>query len=344
LLGIDPKAVRATWSAALTLLLLAAIYAIRSTLIVFAVALLFAYLIDPLVELIGRRFPTKNRAPALAIAYLIVIGALTAIAVAIGSRVSAEARQLAATPPDVTGFLQRLQLSHPTLSPAIETVHDRIRDQIGELVSATPQFSLRVLAASTNILDLILIPILSFFMLKDGKILQDGFLSLFQSGGARDGAERTIAGIHALLLQYMRSLFWLCCTVLAVFSVVLSLMRVPYSLLLSAIAFLCEFVPLAGPITAAGLILIVSALSGYPHFWWVAVFLGGFRLLQDYVITPKLMSKGVELHPMLVIFGVFAGAEIGGAAGVFLSIPLLALARLLLVGLRGSADSDKPAT
>ena len=140
--------------------------------------------------------------------------------------------------------------------------------------------------------------------------------------------------LHELLLQYMRSLFFLCCTVLVVFSVVLSAMDVPYALLLSSIAFLCEFVPLMGPLTAAGVILVVSALSGYPHVLWIAGFLGVFRIAQDYVISPRLMSKGVELHPMLVILGVFGGAEIGGVAGVFLSVPLLALGRLVLLRVR----------
>jgi predicted PurR-regulated permease PerM len=43
------------------------------------------------------------------------------------------------------------------------------------------------------------------------------------------------------------------------------------------------------------------------------------------------MSQGVELHPLLVIFGVFAGGDIGGAAGVFLAVPVLALTRLVLI-------------
>jgi predicted PurR-regulated permease PerM len=46
------------------------------------------------------------------------------------------------------------------------------------------------------------------------------------------------------------------------------------------------------------------------------------------------MSAGVELHPLLVIFGVFAGAEIGGVAGVFLSIPVLAMARIFIRRIR----------
>ena len=167
-------------------------------------------------------------------------------------------------------------------------------------------------------------------MLKDGANIRQAFLSRFPSGEARADMSRGIEAVHTLLLSYMRALLMLCCGVLVIFSVVLSVLGVQYALLLSSIAFFCEFVPLLGPLTAAAVILTVSALSGYPHLWWLFAFLGVFRVVQDYLISPKLMSRGVALHPILVIFGVFAGAEIGGVAGVFLSIPLLALARLAL--------------
>jgi len=335
---IDPRTARATWTAALTLLVLALIYAIRGTIFIFAVALLFAYLLYPLVNQISGRLPPKNRTPALALTYLLVIGLLAVGAIGIGSHVAAEARQLVAEPPDVRGFLQRLQVAHPALSPMVGTAEGRIREQLGEIVSGAPRFSLHVLAASANMIYLIVIPILSFFMLKDGARLRDSLIAMFPAGGSRAVAERTVAGVHSLLLSYMRSLLLLCCTVLVVFSVVLSAMGVQYALLLASIAFFCEFVPLVGPISAAAVTVAVSALNGYPHLWLLFCFLGVFRLLQDYVLSPRLMGKGVELHPLLVIFGVFAGAEIAGVAGIFLSVPVLALARLVLGILIQRAD------
>lgn len=327
---IDPKIARATWSVAVTLLLLAAVYAIRNTLLLVVVALLFAYLLYPIFDFIGRHISPKHRTPALALTYLLAIGILVAVVIVIGSQAATEARQLIAHPPDVQRFLEQLRGSHPALSPMIQSAEGSIRQQLGELLSAAPQLSLRVVAASANILDLIAIPILSFLILKDGRGIRDGFLAMIPAGPPRAEAERTLDGIHMLLLQYMRALFILCATVLVVFAIVLSAMGVRYALLLSTIAFFCEFIPLMGSLTAAGVILAVTALTGYPHFFWVAAFLGGFRLLQDYVISPRLMSKGVELHPMLVILGVFAGAQIGGIAGVFLSVPVLSLARLVL--------------
>jgi predicted PurR-regulated permease PerM len=54
------------------------------------------------------------------------------------------------------------------------------------------------------------------------------------------------------------------------------------------------------------------------------------------MLSPNLMGSGVELHPLLILFGVFAGAEIAGIAGTFLSVPVLALVRILYLRLRSS--------
>ena len=333
MLGIDPKAARITWTTAVTLLLLAAVYAIRRTLVVFAIALLFAYLLHPLVDHISRRFPPKNRTPALALTWLTVMGLLAALGTVIGFRVVAEARQLILHPPSVRGFLDVLRIAHPALSPMIGAAQGRLHQQISEIVSAAPQISLSVLAASANLIDLIVIPILSFFILKDGRSILYAFLAMLHGGSSRAGAQRTLAEVHVLLLQYMRSLLILCGVAFTVFSIALTAMGVSYALLLSSIAFLCEFIPLVGPITETVAILAVSALTGYPHMWWLAAFLGAFRLVQDYGIWPRLMSRGIELHPLWVIFGVLAGGQIGGVAGIFLSVPVLALSRLLLIPL-----------
>jgi predicted PurR-regulated permease PerM len=59
------------------------------------------------------------------------------------------------------------------------------------------------------------------------------------------------------------------------------------------------------------------------------VFLGAWRLIQDYVITPRIMGKSMELHPLAAIFGVMAGGEIAGVLGVYLSIPVMASLRIV---------------
>jgi predicted PurR-regulated permease PerM len=88
-----------------------------------------------------------------------------------------------------------------------------------------------------------------------------------------------------------------------------------------------------GPVTSIALILVVAGFAGL-NLWPVIIFVVVFRMVQDYVISPHLMGHGVELHPLLVLFGVFAGAEIAGIAGTFLSVPVLALVRIVYLRIR----------
>jgi predicted PurR-regulated permease PerM len=332
LLGIDPKAARYTWTAAAVLLLIGLVYLISGTLLVFITALLLAYLLYPLMDLIDRHMTSKTRTPALVITYLLFIGLLVTFLVLIGIRVADQATSLAKSAP---AFLDRIQQPPPPGPEALKSlrtqisgaVQDELRKHYSEIVSFAPKVTLGVLSASRNLIYIFIVPILSFFILRDGRSVRDSFLEMFD--GDRQVAREILMDIHTLLLQYMRALLFLCCNTFVVFSIALSAMGVPYALLLASTAFPLEFIPLVGPLAAAAIILFVSVVAGFPHVLWVVIFLGVFRIFQDYVLSPKLMSRGVELHPLLVIFGVFAGGEAGGVAGVFLSVPALALIRML---------------
>jgi predicted PurR-regulated permease PerM len=337
LLGLDPKAARYTWTAVLILLLLLVVYRIRDTLIVFVIALLFAYLLYPLMDLIDRHLTAKTRTPALAMTFAIMIGVLAIFGVAVGSVVADQAANLSKEAPV---FLDRMRQNPGPDAGGVGSLKSQVsglleaqvRQHYGDIAAFVPRVSLRILSASRNLIYVIIVPILAFFILKDGRNIRDSFLESLDHN--QEAARETLADIHTLLLQYMRALFLLCCATFVSFSIVLSLLNVPYAILLAAIAFPLEFVPLVGPLTAAIAIVTVSAVTGYTHILWLVIWLGLYRLFQDYVLSPHLMSRGVELHPLLVIFGVFAGGEIGGVAGIFLSVPMLAMLRLLYVHLR----------
>jgi predicted PurR-regulated permease PerM len=219
----------------------------------------------------------------------------------------------------------------------LAAVENQVRQHYNELAALFPRATLALLSASTNLIFLVIVPILSFFLLKDGRLIRDELLTEVRRGASRQMMEELLADIHALLLQFMRALFLLGLATFTVFSIVFSLLGVPYALLLASIAFPLEFIPIVGPLTAAIIILITVAITGYPHVLWVLSFLAAYRLFQDYVLSPQLMSAGVELHPLLVLFGVFAGGELGGIAGTFLSVPILALGRIVYRIIRRSS-------
>jgi predicted PurR-regulated permease PerM len=336
MLGIDRQAARYTWTAAAILLLLAAVYLIRTTLFVFIVALLFAYLLTPLVNFLDRVLPaSRTRTPALIVAYLIVIGAVIFAGFELGSRIVDQAQSL----------IERLDVTRKAGAPAPiigePTVVDRIlggiqsqlRQHSADIVAFLPKAGLKALSIAGDLVWVVIVPILSFFFLKDGRVMREKILGLMDEGPRRDLAEDVVKDMNVLLAQYMRALLVLSMFTLVFFSFYLSVTRVPYALLLAAIAAILEFIPMIGPFTAAVIILLVAAFSGYEHLLFVLIFLGVYRLFQDYVLSPRLLSEGMELHPLLVMFGVFAGAELGGIPGSFLSVPILAMARILYLRL-----------
>jgi predicted PurR-regulated permease PerM len=140
--------------------------------------------------------------------------------------------------------------------------------------------------------------------------------------------------VHLLLAQYMRALILLAAAAFVAYGAFFSLIGVPCGILLAAIAFPLEFIPMLGPLAAGVIILMVAGLSGFHHLLWILVFLAVFRVFQDYVLSPHLLSTGTELHPLVVIFGVLAGGQIAGIMGSFLSVPVLATLRIVYRQLR----------
>jgi predicted PurR-regulated permease PerM len=81
-------------------------------------------------------------------------------------------------------------------------------------------------------------------------------------------------------------------------------------------------------------ILGVAVFTGYGHLSWLVLFLVAYRVCQDYMISPYLMSEGVNVPPLLVVFGLLAGDELAGVTGIFLSVPLIAAIRMVAVQVR----------
>jgi hypothetical protein len=92
------------------------------------------------------------------------------------------------------------------------------------------------------------------------------------------------------------------------------------------IAGVCEFVPLVGPLLVAMVAATAAVLhgGGFSAFL-VVLFLAVLRIVEDYVVYPRLIGQGIHLHPLAVIIAILAGAELAGVAGIFLAIPVVAI-------------------
>jgi len=171
-------------------------------------------------------------------------------------------------------------------------------------------------------------------------LIRQHLLDLAPQGPRREMLNDVIADVHRLLARYMRALVGLALVAFTCYSIFFTIMGVPYGVLLAAVAGMLEFIPMVGPLTASALILLVAGIAS-SHVLAVVIFLPVYRIFADYILSPHLMEQGVELHPLLVLFGVFAGAEIAGIPGTFLSVPVLALARILYLRIRKARIADR---
>src|ERR1017187_7599279 len=203
MLGIDARAARYTWTAAFVLLLLWVVYLMRTTVFVFIVALLFGYLLSPLVDAIDRFLPgRRTRTPALAIAYLIFMAVPQ-----IGSRAVKEANSLVKSMPAMLATFEQPSDSFPASVNAfkaqiVQRVEDQLSKSSGDIISSLPRAGAKKLSVASNLVYLVIVPILGFFFLKDGREIRQRFLEMIDDDRRRAMMDDLLADLNLLLAHY----------------------------------------------------------------------------------------------------------------------------------------------
>ena len=303
-------------------------------------AIFFAYLIDPLVKLIRRPFKERNleklmpRSIAIVIAYVFVF-ALLGIAISnIAPRVVEQAKEFGENLPtygqafrDRADDLNQRFGNLKIPEEVVVEIKKKAADLGTEITSTVGNF---VLNSVTYVPWLLLIPILAFFFLKDVNLLRLAVLRSFPAGRWRSRAESVMADVNTTLAAYTRAQLISCFVVGLICTLGFYILGLKYALLLGILAGIFEFVPLLGPITIGAIVILTAAFSDDP--WkalYVAVFLVVQRVLQDYLIYPRIVRDGIHMHPLVIILSVLAGEQVAGIPGVFVSIPVVAVATVI---------------
>lgn len=340
MLGIDRRALSFVWTVFLFALIVACIYQVRRTLMIFALALFFSHLLAPVVAFFERTGPRRvPRLLILVLVYVALLAVIVLVLISVGARIGEQAASLASHMQDLVkqgNPLDRMPLpswfefARPRLA---ELLRQRLSDFGDNVLPFLSSAGGQILSGIGNVLSTILIPILSFFFLKDGPEMREAVVDSF-SRSNQTVVNEILGDLHLLLAQYIRALMLLAISTFIFYMGFLSIASVPYAILLAGIAAILEFIPVVGPLTAAAVVMLVAAFTGYAHLLWIVMFLVIYRIFQDYVLSPYLMSSGVEIHPLLVLFGVLAGEQIAGVPGMFFSVPVMAALRVLYVRLR----------
>jgi predicted PurR-regulated permease PerM len=330
---IDSRTSRVLFTALLFALGLGFLYAARESLILFLFAIFFAYLINPAVLRLEKL--VRGRGRAIAVIYLLLILGLSLAIFFVGPRITRQGVRLGEAMPDLMKKVGSGQIavdigqqrgwSYATQS----RIQDVLKTHSEELSALAQRIGVRVAESAKGVWVLFLVPILAIFFLRDAGAFNEVLVSLVQSRTQREFLQDVLRDLNQMLAQFIRAQLTLAGLSLLVYTSMLGIMRVPYAMVLGTAGGVLEFVPVVGPLVAGVAMVLVAVLAGYAHWPLLLLFLIVWRLVQDYVIVPRVMGGSVQLHPLAALFGVLAGGEIAGVLGVYLSIPVMASLRIV---------------
>ena len=320
------------------------LYVARQTLIAFLFAIFFAYLMSPLVSSLEKLL--RGRVLAIAVIYSLLLGLLVLFFVSMGPRIGRESARLGQSLPALTQLssgqiAEQLGHDHGWNGRLVDFARDYLVSHSNQITQLAQKIGLRVADVAKEAWLLIIVPLLSIFFLKDGHSFSQILLDLVRSRPQRELLQGVLSDLNQMLAHFIRAQLTLAGLTLVMYSAFLAMMGMPYALVLGTIGGLLEFIPVVGPLVAAVIIVSVALLLSFPHWLGLVVFLGIWRLIQDYVTSPRIMGHSMELHPLAAIFGVMAGGEVAGILGIFLSIPVMASLRIVFRRWRLYAEKRK---
>jgi predicted PurR-regulated permease PerM len=327
---------RKTASVLLTILLfaivLAVVYVARTVIIIFAFAILFAYLINPIVRFLQRHslFFKNLRGPHVLEAYLTLIVFTLLLSHGLFPEFRKNAGKLLLAVPTFTDRVSSGEIASnvgthlgwaDAQADQIRLFFQRHRANVERFAEAIEQAAPAVLAG------LVVIPILAIFFLSDGEKLADLVIRL--AAKENHSAWQSLAAeLHVMMQRYIRAKVILGGLSLLYCSIAMLVLGFPNAIVLGILAGILEFIPVVGWMTAAVVIVTAGAL-GHAHWIWMIALLGLWRMLMDYAIAPRVMGHELEIHPLIAIFTLMVGGAVGGIVGIYLSIPLVAALRVI---------------
>jgi predicted PurR-regulated permease PerM len=330
---IDVRTTRILFTVLLFALALGFLYAARHTLIAFLFAVFFAYLVDPAMSRVEKW--THSRGLAIGAVYVLMLGVLATFFFLVGPSIAHQAQRLSESLPTLLQKVGSGQIAeeigqqHGWSKDTRQQLRAFLANHQQSLLNLAQRAGLRVAEVAQDAWLLVVVPVLAAFFLKDGRAFSEMLLSFAHARPQREFLEGVLSDLNQMLAHFIRAQLILAAFTLVIYTAFMSIMQVPYALVLGTAGGVLEFIPVLGPLVAAFLIVAASLLLSYQHWLILLVFLGAWRLVQDYVISPRIMGKSMELHPLGAIFGVLAGGEIAGVLGIYLSIPVMASLRIV---------------
>ncbi|MDU9041345.1 AI-2E family transporter [Pseudomonas corrugata] len=322
-------------------LLFAFIYLLHPILTPFLVALLLAYLFDPVVDRLEKLGLSRTwGVVAVFTLFTLIVSALLLVLIPMLAKQLLRLYELA---PQMLDWLQHTAVpwvqsklgladgfwKFDKVKAAISAHMGQTTDIVGIVLSRATASGLALIGWLAN---LVLIPVVSFYLLRDWDLMMAKIRSLLPRH--REDRIVTLAGeCHEVLGAFVRGQLLVMVALGFIYAAGLMLVGLELGLLIGMIAGLAAIVPYMGFVIGIGAALIAGLFQFggdlYPIVGIVAVFMVG-QALEGMVLTPLLVGDRIGLHPVAVIFAILAGGELFGFTGILVALPVAAVIMVLV--------------
>lgn len=293
----------------------------------FIYASVFSYLLNPLINLLQKKGINRLWS-SLFFVILIFVGLLVFFAVFIPNVIS-----------DATILIRRLSLNSGALKDlfddAIHTVEGwfgssmNVQDKLGELLNMGLDLLSagikKAISSLNSLLDVFLIPVISFYMLKDKDLLLRDMSAVFPEP-QRARIKETGRGMHSVLTGYVKGKIIISFFVGLFTGLGCLLIGIPNALTIGIVSGLFDLIPYFGPYLGGMLPVLLALIGPAPiNALWVIVLVIVIQQLESNLITPRILSRRVGLHPLVVMFSVIFFGSILGIPGMILGVPIMTI-------------------
>ncbi len=336
----------------LVIFLLLIIYIFRNLLPPFAIALVMAYLLKPVVDFVQRR-TRLPRTLTVALVFLVVLLLISFIPVTVVPYAVDQVRRLNVNLQELTDSLIAF-LSQPIY------ILDRpfsLQDLVGDLQTALQDllqpFATQTIALLFNVASSLLwtvsILVISFYLVKDADRLR-AFLDRWAPPGYTEELRRLREEINRVWKAFFRGQVVLGLVIGLAVWISMTIVGLPNAGLMGLLAGLLEVVPTFGPVLAAIPALLIAFFLGSTYlpmsnFWFTVLVLAIYVVIQqaeNAYVVPRVMARRLQLHPVIVFIGALAGGILFGALGVFLAAPIIGTMRVVLSYIWAKLLSEAP--
>lgn len=334
------------------------LYVARGALFPFIIGGVLAYVLFPAVKALERIMPWRNRYPdasriiAISIIYIGVLVIIIEILALTIPPVVRQSTHLIENLPDI--YNEARQATEDLAERYFENIPEDLRDKVeealadlGDILLSVAQSTLaKTLQTVANtfsfIIGLAIVPVLLFYLLKDGERLVASSLSVFPNN-ARGHAREVVRIVNESLGAYIRAQLLLMLFVGVIVFVGLLLLDIEFAVLLAIVAGFTEAIPVVGPIIGAVPGIIVTLATDPEKIIWVLALYLGAQLVENSLLVPRIQGNAVHMHPIVIMGLLIVASETFGVIGVVAAVPAASVAREVFKYFYG-VWSDNPPT